>query len=363
MVNTKLGKVFGLTLAAMLALSACAAPAGGTQAAGSDMTAASAGSDMTTASAGSDKGGTSGKWIYSAVSSEPGSLDPAISEGTHQSFPLRHLFAGLTRITESGEVENVLAEKIDISDDGLVYTITLKEGLKWSDGSPLTAYDYEFSWKRLADPTMAADYAYIIYPIKGMEEYNTGSGSADDIAISVIDDRTFSFELRNPVAYFESLLGFYPMFPVSKALAEANPDWAKNVETFVSNGPFVLKDWQPNAKLVLEKNPYYHDADLIKLDGISWDIIEDQSTVYQKYLAGDYNFVLELPTEVAGQLSAQKDPELVISKQFGLYYYNLNLKNEVLKNVKIRQALSLAIDRKIITVCVQVVHGCRQLVS
>ena len=335
MVRNKMMKLVGLAMAAVLALSACAPAAdnsSGTQAAGSEATTTTSGS----------------KRIVSALTSDPGILDPATAEGTHQSYPLRNMFVGLTRNTAEGTVENALAEEIKISEDGLKYTVTLKDGIKWSNGEPITAHDFEYSWKRVLKPELAADYAYMLYHIKGGEEYNKGEGSVDDVAIKATDDKTLEFELKSPVAYFKSIMAFYTLYPISKAVDEANPDWAKSADTFVSNGAFKITRWEPNAKVVLDKNEHYYEADKVKLDGIDWDIIEDSTTVYSKYTAGEYNFVVDVPTEVVGQLRANNDPELTISKNFALYYYNLNPAVKPLNNLKVRKALSLAIDRKVI---------------
>lgn len=287
--------------------------------------------------------------IVSSNMAEPGTLDPAKARGTHESWPLNHLFAGLTRTNKDGKVENVLADKIEVSEDGKVYKVTLKDGLKWSDGNPVTAEDFEFSWKRVLDPKMESQYAYQLYYIAGGEDYNKGKGKADGVGVKALDAKTLEVTLKQPTAYFDGLMGFYTYYPVSKKVVEANPDWAKDPKTFVSNGPFMLKEWTHNAKIVMDKNPNYFEADKVKIDGIDLDIIEDQSTVYQKYVAGEYNMVVELPTEVTAKLRAENNPELVIGPNLALYYYNLNPAIKPLNNVKVRKALSLALDRKVIT--------------
>ncbi len=287
--------------------------------------------------------------IVTNNSSEPASLDPAKAQGTHESFPLRHLYEGITKISSDSKVEMALADKIEKSDDGLTYTITLKDGLKWSDSNPLTAKDFEYSWKRVLDPATASEYAYQLYYIKGAQAYNEGKGKKEDVAVVAKDDKTLVVTLEKPTAYFESLLAFYTYYPVSEKVATANPNWAKDPATFVSNGAFMLKDWQHNAKIVLDKNPNYYDVANVKIDGIDMDILEDSNTAYQKYTSGEYNILLPIPTEVTAQLKAQDSKELVIARSLGTYYYNLNPAIKPLNNKKVRQALSLAIDRKIIT--------------
>lgn len=287
--------------------------------------------------------------IVTNNTSEPATLDPAKAQGTHESFPLQHMFVGITRNNKDGQVENALAEKIDISQDGLTYTITLKDGLKWSDGSPLTAHDFEFSWKRVLDPATESHYANQLYYVKGGQAYNEGKGSADDVAIKAKDDKTLEVVLDKPTAYFDGLMAFYTLYPVPKAIVEANPDWAKDPKTLVSNGAFQLKTWEHNAKISMDKNPNFYDAENVKIDGIDMDIIEEQNTAWQKYSSGEYNVNIDLPTEVVGQLKESESPELIIGKDVGTYYYNFNPEKKPLNNPKVRKALAFAIDRTIIT--------------
>ncbi|MCF6462192.1 peptide ABC transporter substrate-binding protein [Clostridium sp. Cult1] len=292
---------------------------------------------------------TGGKKILrSNNSSEPGSLDPALAQGTHESWVLENVFEGLMTFDEKGELVPGMAESYEISDDELTYTFTLRDGVKWSNGDPVTAEDFEFTWKRALDPELAADYANILYYIKGGEAYNTGQGSRDDVAVKALDEKTLEVTLESPTAYFLELTAFYTYFPVNKNVVESNPDWAKKPETHVSNGPFKLVKWEHNAKLVLEKNESYYNADKIKLDGIDLDIIEDQNTAWQKYEGGEYHILVDVPTSVVAQLQAQNDPELEIGAQVGTYYYNVNPEIKPFNNVKVRKALSMALDRETI---------------
>ena len=336
-------KFLALALATALTLTACGGGGGTSDSGGGEKKA-----DNNTPAA-TDVATPQVNRIVSSNMAEPGTLDPAKARGTHESWPLQHLFAGLTRVNKDGKVENVLADKIEVSEDGKVYKVTLKDGLKWSDGNPVTAEDFEFSWKRVLDPKLESQYAYQLYYLAGAEDYNKGKGKAEDVGVKALDPKTLQVTLKQPTAYFDSLMAFYTYYPVSKKVVEANPDWAKDPKTFVSNGPFVLKEWTHNAKIVMDKNPNYFEADKVKIDGIDLDIIEDQSTVYQKYVAGEYNMVVELPTEVTAKLRAENNPELVIGPNVALYYYNLNPAIKPLNNVKVRKALSLALDRKVIT--------------
>ena len=336
-------KFLALALATALTLTACGGGGGKSDTGGGEKKA-----DNNTPAA-TDVATPQVNRIVSSNMAEPGTLDPAKARGTHESWPLQHLFVGLTRVNKDGKVENALADKIEISEDGKVYKVTLKDGLKWSDGNPITAEDFEFAWKRVLDPKMESQYAYQLYYIAGAEDYNKGKGKAEDVGVKALDAKTLQVTLKQPTAYFDSLMGFYTYYPVSKKVVEANADWAKDPKTLVSNGAFTLKDWTHNSKIVMDKNPNYYEADKVKIDGIDLDIIEDQSTVYQKYVAGEYNMVVELPTEVTAKLRAENNPELVIGPNVALYYYNLNPAVKPLNNAKVRKALSLALDRKVIT--------------
>lgn len=288
------------------------------------------------------------KILRSNNSSEPGSLDPALAQGTHESWILENVFEGLMTFDENGELVPGMAEDYEISEDGLTYTFTIRDGVTWSNGDPVTAEDFEYTWKRALDPELAADYAHILYYIKGGEAYNTGEGSRDDVAVKALDEKTLEVTLESPTAYFLELTAFYTYFPVNKEVVESNPDWAKKPETHVSNGPFKLVKWEHNAKIVLEKNESYYNADKIKLDGIDLDIIEDQNTAWQKYEGGEYDILVDVPTSVVAQLQAQNDPKLHIGAQVGTYYYNVNPDVKPFNNVKVRKALSMALDRETI---------------
>lgn len=289
------------------------------------------------------------KILRSNNSSEPGSLDPALAQGTHESWILENVFEGLMTFDENGELVPGMAESYEISEDGLTYTFKIRDGVTWSNGDPVTAEDFEYTWKRALDPELAADYAHILYYIKGAQAYNSGEGSRDDVAVKALDEKTLEVTLEAPTAYFLELTAFYTYFPVNKNVVESNPDWAKDPETHVSNGPFKLVRWDHNAKIVLEKNESYYNADKIKLDGIELDIIEDQNTAWQKYEGGEYHVLVNVPTSVVAQLKAQNDPQLNIGNQIGTYYYNVNPDVKPFNNAKVRQALSMAIDRETIT--------------
>lgn len=281
--------------------------------------------------------------------SEPGSLDPALAQGTHESWILQHTFEGLMSYAEDGSIVPGAAESYTLADDKVTYTFKLRDGMKWSNGDPVTANDFEFAWKRALAPETAADYAYQLYYLKGGEAYNSGTGTADEVGVKALDDKTLEVVLATPTGYFIELTAFYTYYPVDKKVVEANPDWAKDASTHVSNGPFKLTAWEHSAKIVLAKNADWHDASKVKLDGIEFAILDDDNTAWQKYEGGEFDFLATVPVAVTAKLTADKSKELVIGGQVGTYYYNFNSKTKPFDNVKVRKGLSLAIDRETIT--------------
>lgn len=295
-----------------------------------------------------DAGSSEGKILRTNNNSEPGSLDPALATGTHDSWPMQHMFEGLMKYNEKGEVVEGMAKEMKVSDDGLKYTFTLRDDAKWSNGDPLTAQDFEFAWKRVLDPETASEYSYQLYYLKNGEAYNNGEAKAEDVGVKAVDDKTLEVELETATKYFPGLAAFYTLYPVPKAIVEKNPDWAKDPKKgdFVTNGPFVIKDWKHNEGIDLVKNDQYYDKDKVKLAGIHFDIIEDQNTSWQRYEGGEYDFMVSPPNTIVNKLKQAKDEQLTIGDDLGTYYFAFNVKEKPLNNVKVRQALSLAIDRK-----------------
>jgi oligopeptide transport system substrate-binding protein len=286
---------------------------------------------------------------------EPGALDPQIAQGTHDSWVLDHIFEGLYKKSQEGRIVPGMAKEYKLAADEVTYTFTLRDGIKWSNGEPITAQDFEFAWKRALDPALASDYAFQMYYLKGGEAYNTGAGKLEDVGVKAIDEKTLEVVLATPTAYFIELTSFYTYYPVNKKVVEANADWAKDPATYVSNGPFKLTGWEHNASLELAKDDNYYDAALVKLDGIHFDILDDENTAWQKYEGGELDFLTPLPQAVTAQLKANGNPELVIGGDISTYFYNFNTKIKPFDNAKVRKALSMAIDRQ--TICDKIAQG------
>lgn len=279
---------------------------------------------------------------------EPGYLQPGLARGTHDSWVLEHVMEGLTKKGVDGAVQPGIAESWDISPDGLTYTFHLRDA-KWSNGDAVTANDFEYEWKWVLDPENASEYAYQIADyIKGAAEYNSGTGSIDDVGIKALDAKTLEVTLAAPTGYFLDLLNFYTFYPVNQKVQEANPDWYKEAATYVSNGAFKLTEWNHKENIILSKNENYYNSSEIKLDEVHLAIIEDENTAWQMFESGELDLVYPLPSEVVPVLAESKSPEFVIGTELGTYYYNFNTTIKPFNNVKVRKALSMAIDRKAI---------------
>lgn len=285
------------------------------------------------------------KWNIGA---DPKTLDPTLNGASDGGNVTNQTFEGLVR-ERSGVVYPGIAESWTVSDDGLVYTFKLRQS-NWSDGTPLTANDFIYSWKRVMDPATASEYAWIWEYTNVVGAYEaTAGGSLDEVGIKAVDDYTLEVTLSTPTEYFVSLLSFYTFKPVKQASVEAKADgaWAKDPALAVSNGPFVLTSYEIGKGLTLEKNANYWNAENVKLDKIEAVFIDEASTAYQAYQADELHFLPSVPTAEIPRLIAE-DPEFHIFPLLGTYYYNFNLKKEIFQDPKVRRALALAIDRELI---------------
>ena len=230
----------------------------------------------------------------------------------------------------------------------LTYTFTLKD-TKWTNGDPVTAEDFAFAWKWALNPENASEYASILYPIKGAQAYNSGEGTAEDLGIKVVDEKTLEVTLENPTPYFLELTAFKTYFPVHKATAEANPEWSTEAgEDYVTNGAFTLADWKHSASITLEKSESYWDAENVALDKVNIAMVENETTAGTMFDTGEIDF-LGAPFQTVS-LDAidryKEDGTLNIEDYAAIYWYKFNTTGEFTKNANIRKALTLAINRQ-----------------
>ncbi len=321
-------KKWFIMLVAMLALSSVLAGCGGDKAASGD------GKDVK-------------QEMTVGMTAEPPALDPALATDTTSGWVLNHTFEGLYTKDQKGNIVPGLAKDTKVSDDGKTYTFTIRDDAKWSDGTPVTAQDFEYSWKRVLDPKTGSSFAFYLYYIKGAEAYNKGKGSADQVGVQAVDEHTLKVELNAPLAYFNKLLAMYTFYPVKKDLVEKNKNWAADANNYVSNGAFKMTDWKHNSQVVIEKNDKYYGQKDVSLKKITFKIVPDATTYYQMYKTGELDFVMTLPSDA---LDAEKNnKEFKEVPYFGTYMLMFNVNKEPFTNAKIRRAFAMAIDRKTLT--------------
>ncbi|WP_318616643.1 peptide ABC transporter substrate-binding protein [Sporosarcina sp. YIM B06819] len=283
------------------------------------------------------------KILYLNNGEEPTSFDPSIGFNAVSWSALNNLMEGLTRLSKDHLAVEATAEKIDVSEDGLTYTFTIRENAKWSNGDPVVAGDFVFAWRHMLNPETASPAAFLAYFIEGAEAYNNGEGAVEDIAIKAPDERTFVVKLTSPNEAFLNIITNPSFFPINEKVATADPKWYTEAATFVGNGPFNLAAWSHDVSFEFEKNANYWDADAVKLDKVHWAMVNDPTTEYQMYQSGELD-ESGVPAELAEQL--KDSAELHIDDQAGLYFYRFNTSMEPFTNTKIRRAFGLAVNRQ-----------------
>ena len=292
------------------------------------------------------------------LASEPDYLDPALNSSVDGACLAANSFSGLYAYNANRELVPQLAEGYTLSEDGLTYTFTLKDGLKWSDGSDLTADDFVYAWKRAANPQTAADYSYMFDVIAGYDEMQEGDDSK--FAVSAPDAKTVVVTLKSPCAYMLDLVAFPTYFPVKQSEVEAAADWETNPGAwaqeagFISNGAYTLESWSHNESMVYVKNPYWYDADNVSIERIEFMLSDDDTAIYAAYRAGDLDFADAVPTDEIQTLIDTEDPEFHIVDELGTYYVIFNVKSPLFEGKTVeqanamRKAFSKLIDRQYI---------------
>lgn len=292
-----------------------------------------------------DSAASTGEKILSVqIGPDPETIDPALNSAVDGGNMLLHTFECLLTMDQDGQLAPGQAETWETSEDGLTWTFHLRDGLKWSDGSDLTANDFVYSWQRVCDPMVAAPYAEtVLGMVEGYDE--AIAGNLEALAVEAPDDSTLVVTLSNPCPYFGSLAAFATLSPVQQATIDANGDaWAVSADTYICNGPFYISEWVPGSYILCAKNPNYWNADAIKLDGIKFNLIEDSNASYSAYQTGDVQFIKDVPTEEIPSLTGNS--EFHVDPIIGTYYVSLNIEREPFNNPDVRKALSLAIDRE-----------------
>ena len=305
------------------------------------------------------------------LASEPDTIDPALNSSVDGGTMCAHLFAGISKWAqdEDGNLEIVadVAEDLPegvVNDDGTVtYTYTLREGLKWSDGEPLTAGDFVFAWNRAASAELGADYGYMMEVIDGYDEVSAtnddGTAANPDAKLNIEapDDRTLVVTLANEVPYWNELMAFPTYYPVREDVV-ADEGWATEAASYVGNGPYTLTGWEHNSVITMTKNENYYDAENVTMDTLNFYLSDDSNNMLANFKSGDWQLIDDVPTNEISTLKTEYPDEFVVAGQIGTYYVCWNINEQILPadstltgdeaekaKEEIRNAIALLFDR------------------
>ena len=338
-------RIVALVLAMVMALSLAACGGSDTSAPATTTAPAAAASDAAPA----DTTAAGDSVLNVMVEVEVESLDPQVATDGTSFEVIANYTDGLTQMDADGAAVPAIAESWDVSEDGTVYTFHLREDANWSNGEPVTADDFIFAWQRAVDPALASEYSYMLSDIgqvKNAAAIIAGEMDKSELGVKALDSKTLEVTLEVPVSYFLSLMYFPTFYPVNQAFFESLADgtFGTSPETTLSNGAFILTSYEPAAlSFTLAKNPDYYDADSVKLDGLSYQVIKDSQQAYMSYQNGDLDIVMLSGDQVE---QVEGDPELMISGAGYLWYLTLNMHDvPALDNQNMRLALSNAVNR------------------
>ena len=304
--------------------------------------------------------------LHLSIGSEPSDLDPQTVTGTGDAKIIQALFEPLVSY-ETGTLAPVpaLAERWEISADGLTYTFHLRHDAKWSNGDPVTAQDCVDSWRRILTPSLAADYAYFLYLLRGAEDFNKGrSADFSNVGAVARDARTLVVTLTHPAPYFLQILLNSPWRPIHlRSIAAVGDPYKRSTKwtlpgALVSSGPFVLKEWSLNRRVIVEKSPTYYDRAKVSLNALHFYPIDNIDAEERAFRAGQLHMTWALPLSKVVPLQREKSPALRIDPFLETYFFRLNVRKAPLDDVRIRRALSLAIDRD--AIATKILPGGRQ---
>ncbi|MEQ3746217.1 MAG: peptide ABC transporter substrate-binding protein [Henriciella sp.] len=298
-----------------------------------------------TACGGNNGGGDDVLTLRRGISAKVDTLDPHRSSAQWENIIIGDMFTGLMQHAADGEVIPGVAESWTVSDDGLVWTFNLKETV-WSDGVPLTANDFVFALRRIQDPAIASQYSSLLYNIKNAEPLNNGTIEPEELGVRAIDDYTLEITLDNPAPYFLGLLTHYTTYPVPKHAVEKYGESWVQPDNIVVNGPYKLVYWVTGDQLVTEKNPLFDEADSVCFERVSYFELEDAAAVERRIEAGE----LDINNAFDGGRKAELDRRLPgwarTTPQLNTTYWSINSNKEPFNDVRVRKALSMALDRE-----------------
>ena len=276
---------------------------------------------------------------------DPHTLDPAKAEDNHAFRVLTDLCEGLVTLDASGNVVAGAAETWTLSDDGLKYSFQLRQGLVWSNGEDLTANHFVAGFQRTLAPELASTYGFLLHSVRNAKEVALGSLPPSSLGVSAPDPQTLVIELDSPAPHFLAVLAMPVAFPFL-AGPPTGGDKLADPQPFVGNGPFLLDDWTPGHRIRLQKNPLFHDADSVHIDTVEYYAIQDLLSELNMYRAGELDITASVPGANVEELRVSRESELQIAPSLAIYYLAFDLSEAPFDDVALRQALSMAIDRR-----------------
>jgi oligopeptide transport system substrate-binding protein len=277
------------------------------------------------------------------------SLDPQKLSGDWENRVSGDIFEGLLTEDVNADAVPGQAESWTVSPDQLVYTFKLRDGIMWSDGVPVTANDFVFSFQRLMDPKNAAEYAYLQFTIKNAQAINEGKiTDMSQLGVKAIDDKTLEITLEQPSPYFLKALTHYTAYPLPKHEMDAKgADWVK-VENIVTNGPYKPVEWVPGSHVLTTKNDKYYDVAKLQIDGVKFVTLEDNAAALKQYRAGEFDILTDFPKDQYEWIKTNLPGQAHVAPFAGLYYYVVNSTKKPFDNPNVRKALSMAVNREVI---------------
>ena len=276
---------------------------------------------------------------------DPGSLDPHKATTLIESNILGEMFEGLLSRDAKGALVPGVAESWSVDDAGRVYVFKLRPDARWSNGDPVTADDFVFAFRRLMAPATGAPYANILYTLKNAEKVNKGELPPEALGARALSDGRLELTLEQPAPYFLEQLAHFTAKPLHRKSIDASGGDFVHPARLVTNGAFTLKKFIPNDSIMLVKNPAYHDADKVALDAEEFIPLEDRSAALRRFMAGEIDSYDEVPVEEIGFVRKHLPDALRLSPSLGGYYYAFDTRHAPFDDARVRQALSMAIDR------------------
>jgi len=288
--------------------------------------------------------------LHRGNAAEPSTLDPQQVDGTWESRIVSDMFQGLYTNAADGSTILGDAAAVDVSDDGLAYTYTLREGLLWSDGTPLTARDYEYAFRRMVNPETAAPLAFFYYNFVNARAINAAEmGDLTQLGVHALDDQTLVIQLVRPDPHLANLMTNQPFFPVPRHVIEEVGDRWPRPGNMVTNGPYVLTEWVPNDFVRAVRNPYFYDNANVQIDEVYYYPTDDAASALRRLRAGELDLNTEFPEQQIDWLREHMPEETRVNASICVGYISLNTEHPPFDDVRVRQALTMTIDREMLS--------------